>query len=188
MTTGPQHYAEAERLLTASENAARYADDPDRDWYQRQAQAHATLAVAAATALGQREVRDDTDSYSASILPSDDYRAWWRIASEGPGERRHRSEAERAEAAELAPVHCTYCGAEVEEQDTGLWETGEDTADARRYCTGAPDHLHAGEATTCDRCGGRLIAGEGDARYCGPCTDVPAGQLDAEHETGDPRS
>jgi hypothetical protein len=40
------------------------------------------------------------------------------------------------------PIHCADCGAEVEEQDTGLWETGGGTADARRHCTGSRDHLH----------------------------------------------
>ena len=39
-------------------------------------------------------------------------------------------------------IHCGPCGAEVEEQDTGLWETGGDTADQRRYCAESRDHLH----------------------------------------------
>ena len=39
-------------------------------------------------------------------------------------------------------IHCGLCGAEIEEQDTGLWETGGDTADQRRHCTDSTDHLH----------------------------------------------
>lgn len=39
-------------------------------------------------------------------------------------------------------IHCGPCGAEVEEQDTGLWETGGHTADQRRYCAESTDHLH----------------------------------------------
>lgn len=40
------------------------------------------------------------------------------------------------------PVSCRFCGAEIEQQDTDLWETGGDTADARRHCTDGPAHLH----------------------------------------------
>ena len=43
-------------------------------------------------------------------------------------------------------IHCGPCGAEIEEQDTGLWETGGDTADQRRHCTESRDHLHHPEA------------------------------------------
>jgi hypothetical protein len=39
-------------------------------------------------------------------------------------------------------IHCGPCGAEVEEHDTGLWETGGDSAGQRRYCAESRDHLH----------------------------------------------
>jgi hypothetical protein len=39
-------------------------------------------------------------------------------------------------------IHCGPCGAEIEEQDTGLWETGGDTVGQRRHCTESRDHLH----------------------------------------------
>ena len=49
--TGPEHYLEAERLLGAQSksNRAGYPDDPRAS---AKAQVHATLALAAATALG----------------------------------------------------------------------------------------------------------------------------------------
>jgi hypothetical protein len=54
MATGPEHYAEAERILDhAEENAERYSDT----WYLAAvmaAQVHATLAAAAATVDAQR--------------------------------------------------------------------------------------------------------------------------------------
>ena len=39
-------------------------------------------------------------------------------------------------------IHCSGCGAEIQEQHTGLWETSGDTADQRRHCTESHDHLH----------------------------------------------
>ena len=51
--TGPDHYAKAEEHLAAA--AAIETDGHDDSmsaWHQRQAQAHATLALTAATALG----------------------------------------------------------------------------------------------------------------------------------------
>jgi hypothetical protein len=36
-----------------------------------------------------------------------------------------------------------------------------------------------GDPELCERCGGRLVAGEGDANYCGPCTGILADELDA---------
>jgi hypothetical protein len=45
-------------------------------------------------------------------------------------------------------VTCVYCDAEIELQDTELWENlgaGEPGSDAARYCDEAADHLHAGE-------------------------------------------
>lgn len=91
MTTGPQHYAEAERLL-----ATRGGTTP-RSSILAEAQVHATLALAAATALSHRETSDDENSYSVSVLPSDDYDAWWRAASEGPATQARRRAADEAE-------------------------------------------------------------------------------------------
>lgn len=50
--TGTEHYSEAEWHLLRSTKWD--ADRPDElsEWHQRQAQVHATLALAAATALG----------------------------------------------------------------------------------------------------------------------------------------
>jgi hypothetical protein len=49
--TGPEHWREAEKHLTAAAGIETDgADDSASAWHQRQAQVHATLAVAAATA------------------------------------------------------------------------------------------------------------------------------------------
>jgi hypothetical protein len=49
--TGPAHYAKAEEhLAAAAEIETDGHDDSMSAWHQRQAQAHATLAAAAATA------------------------------------------------------------------------------------------------------------------------------------------
>jgi hypothetical protein len=40
------------------------------------------------------------------------------------------------------PITCRFCSAEIEQQDTGLWEACGDTADERRHCTYGPAHLH----------------------------------------------
>lgn len=47
--TGPEHYREAERLIARSNEC--YADDPAVVLALEEAQVHATLALAAATAL-----------------------------------------------------------------------------------------------------------------------------------------
>ena len=49
--TGPEHYAEAERLLTDAFDEVRHGD-PAEAVVLAQAQVHATLALAAATAVG----------------------------------------------------------------------------------------------------------------------------------------
>ena len=73
--TGPEHYLEAESLT--SEHAARASDkgrmDDMTNWLQC-AQVHATLALAAATALG-REGEGRTQ-------PSKDRAAWFDVAAE----------------------------------------------------------------------------------------------------------
>jgi hypothetical protein len=49
--TGPEHYSEAERLLTEAAAIEVSDDDPASLPYVARAQVHATLALAAATAL-----------------------------------------------------------------------------------------------------------------------------------------
>jgi hypothetical protein len=77
--TGPEHYAEAERLLTDAFNEVREGD-PAEAIVLAQAQVHATLALAAATAVRTREI---------------DNQAWVDVAGTklsgrgpGPGPRR----------------------------------------------------------------------------------------------------
>ena len=62
-----------------------------------------------------------------------------QAATGGP---RNHPAAGTGPVAGTAIIHCGLCGAEIEEQDTGLWETGGDTADQRRHCTDSTDHLH----------------------------------------------
>ena len=69
MATGPEHYLEAQKLLLAADN------ESDPAWVQAtatRAQAHATLALAAATAL------NDADGG----MVSSDYEAWRAVAGE----------------------------------------------------------------------------------------------------------
>ena len=84
--TGAEHYAEAERMITLM-------DDGAADWepLAASAQVHATLALAAATALGGGEGP-----------PAPDWDVWYRTASEGPVEKRRRAAADAAENAEFA--------------------------------------------------------------------------------------
>lgn len=60
--TGPEHYTEAERLIQQAR------DSTGNDWsalYLAQAQVHATLALAAATALpGDSDRQNDTYEWS----------------------------------------------------------------------------------------------------------------------------
>jgi len=88
--TGPEHYAEAERLLAAAGEQGRLLAETDR---QRQAaQVHATLALAAATAMSHWNGPE-------LPMPQDDRLAWLACASEKPAGDAWRREAERAEAA-----------------------------------------------------------------------------------------
>lgn len=68
--TGPEHYQTAEQLLV---HARETLADDGGAWHQRQAQAHATLALAAATAL------------AANALPTRDHEAWHAAAGTAPG-------------------------------------------------------------------------------------------------------
>jgi hypothetical protein len=89
--TGPEHYREAERLLGETfQNVPN--GDPAEPVILAEAQVHATLALAAATALGR--YIPETGFTEA------DRRAWYIAASEGPGEKRRQREAEAAEFAE----------------------------------------------------------------------------------------
>jgi hypothetical protein len=67
--TGAEHYAEAEQLLTEAAGSP-YPDDPAVRTTVAVAQVHATLALAAATAL------DDKGD-----LPEADWEAWIDVAS-----------------------------------------------------------------------------------------------------------
>jgi hypothetical protein len=58
------------------------------------AQVHATLALAAATALGRH--------LPEAGFTEADRMAWYRAASEGPGAKQRAREAEAAELAEFA--------------------------------------------------------------------------------------
>ena len=90
--TGPEHYEHAEMLLDMASDED-FGTEAEQSRFTA-AQVHATLALAAATALG-----GDGDG-----LPADDWDAWYKAASEGPGQKRRRSEARAAEAAELAAM------------------------------------------------------------------------------------
>ena len=102
--TGPEHYREAERLA----EQADVVMNADYGWmgglsseerlqrrmaYLADAQVHATLALAAATALVDYHSNDMTEG---------DQRAWYDAASAQPEHHRRRQEAARAEAAEFA--------------------------------------------------------------------------------------
>jgi hypothetical protein len=70
--SGPQHYAKAEEHLAAA--AAIETDGHDDSmsaWHQRQAQAHATLATAAASAASRAimrpEERDEWDRVTGHL-------------------------------------------------------------------------------------------------------------------------
>lgn len=95
--TGPEHYREAERLM------AQFDDEIEIDSgavataiahihaIMTSAQVHATLALAAATALRTTEG-----------LLGGDWQAWYRAASEQPARDRRQREAEAEEFAEEA--------------------------------------------------------------------------------------
>jgi hypothetical protein len=65
--TGPEHYSRAEyHLITAASIETDGHDDSMSAWHQRQAQVHATLAQAAATAMAAVAAMPvwDADSWS----------------------------------------------------------------------------------------------------------------------------
>jgi hypothetical protein len=70
--TGPEHYQEAESLLAVERNF-EHKTSAERKAIADAAQVHATLALAAATAL-QKE--------GGGVLPAKDRKAWFEAASE----------------------------------------------------------------------------------------------------------
>lgn len=87
--TGPEHYREAEHLLAVASK-----DIWDAAHVQR-AQVHATLALAAATAMSH------WNDPSYPPMPQADRLAWEKVASERPAEQA------RKEAGQLCV--CTVC-------------------------------------------------------------------------------
>jgi hypothetical protein len=78
MATGPEHYLAAERLLRIltkpTEHGGTVIDASMNPNVVAAAQVHATLALAAATALGREG--------EGSTLPSQDRNAWFDVAAE----------------------------------------------------------------------------------------------------------
>ena len=74
MATGPEHYREAERWLFKAEKAGARGSGETPESCAAIAQGHATLSLAAATALG-REGEGRTQ-------PGKDRAAWFEAASE----------------------------------------------------------------------------------------------------------
>lgn len=69
--TGPEHYREAERLLTDRPTVSDWHDSPaqaEEHWRLTlaEAQVHATLALAAATAAAQATAYDGDEDYKRS--------------------------------------------------------------------------------------------------------------------------
>jgi hypothetical protein len=72
--TGPEHYAEAERLLAAFDgfDPTRRTELPLVGLFMAEAQVHATLALAAATALGTEQYAPDSTAWhgAAATTPT----------------------------------------------------------------------------------------------------------------------
>lgn len=98
--TGPEHYREAEKILDIlneerdPEEWALSVKDGDVAVAMAAAQVHATLALAAATALANHQ--------AIGLMPEADSAAWYRAASGQPAENRRMKEARAAEVAEFA--------------------------------------------------------------------------------------
>lgn len=91
--TGPEHYQAAEKLLKRLSG-----QDPGSPWYHgitAAAQVHATLAVAAATAMSHWNSPD-------MPMPQPDRLAWEKAASERPAAQAREKAAREAEAAEFS--------------------------------------------------------------------------------------
>lgn len=91
--TGPEHYREAERHLSAGSYTKRLGGAPSNPeasaHHLAMAQVHATLALAAATAMGA-PVEDDLAGFTV-----EDRDAWYKAAGEKPGTNGTREEAGR---------------------------------------------------------------------------------------------
>jgi len=85
--TGPEHFQKAEFFLAQVDAGAA-------DWQllAASAQVHATLALAAATAM--QHYNFETGMHTA------DRDAWYRAASEGPADKARRKAVEQAEERE----------------------------------------------------------------------------------------
>lgn len=93
--TGPEHYRVAERLIDSAHEYNIEGDYAANTRCLAEAQIHATLSLAAATALG--------NLLEGGPLGADRY-AWICAASEHPGQQQRIREAEAAEAAEFEEV------------------------------------------------------------------------------------
>lgn len=94
--TGPEHYRKAEEALSILD-VERDVEDWDAALLAGHialaisaAQAHATLALAAATAMS---------TWTETGMPQPDRMDWWRAASGEPAERERVKNADRAEFA-----------------------------------------------------------------------------------------
>ncbi|RSS51392.1 hypothetical protein [Streptomyces sp. WAC01280] len=110
--TGPEHYREAERLLRVAHRFT-YGDGADATVgaaLATEAQAHATLALAAATAMGSA-----VDGTEPGMAP-DEYDAWFTAAGTNAPARRAPAKAGPPSAtrstdnAASEPPHCEGCG------------------------------------------------------------------------------
>ncbi|WP_037823049.1 hypothetical protein [Streptomyces sp. NRRL B-24720] len=82
--TGPEHYAAAEQLgHEAAHQVENHSDWDAAQAYAAMAQVHATLALAAATAMSA-----PLDGEAESGLPPRDAAAWYAAAGVKPGEAR----------------------------------------------------------------------------------------------------
>ncbi|MGW5465190.1 hypothetical protein [Streptomyces sp. NPDC003996] len=87
MATGPDHYQEAERLLrlASAHEVQAGSDSPDLAHLYAEAQVHATLALAAATALNGH-------SHDEGGMPLEDYNEWVNAAAVWKPTRRRGGE------------------------------------------------------------------------------------------------
>jgi hypothetical protein len=84
--TGPENYRQAGFHLKAGAAIETDGhDDSASAWHQRQAQVHATLALAAATALRGTGDRG---------LPPVDFAEWYRVAAVKPGDEGDLDQAD----------------------------------------------------------------------------------------------
>jgi hypothetical protein len=81
--TGPEHYREAERLIALVDKFTELEKNKSVPLMQAQAQVHATLSLAAATALSHR----DDDERMVGMHESD-WLAWDKVAGVSPLEVR----------------------------------------------------------------------------------------------------